>query len=86
MSSRRRAVSNQRWNNVVYVKVGICNVEQSRINFVYFYIDLNNVRQRRNNVVIFNFDFRKVGQRRNNFVNRNICKKLKHKFLEEEYM
>ena len=32
------------WNNVVYVSVGIYNVEQRRINVVYFNVDLN-VRQ-----------------------------------------
>ena len=69
MTSRRRTMSNQCLNNVVYVNVEIYNVEQRRINVVYFNVDLNSIRQRRNNVVIFNVDFHNVEQRRNNVVN-----------------
>ena len=76
MTSRRRTTSNQRWNNVAYVNVGIWNVEQRRINVVYFNVDLNNVRQRRNNVVIFNVDLHNVEPRRNNVVNMTIKNKL----------
>ena len=49
MMSRRRTTSNQRWNNVVYVNVEICNV-------VYFSLDINNVAQCQNNIVIFNVE------------------------------
>ena len=59
--SRRRTTSNQRWNNVADVNVGIYNVDQRRINIVYFKDDLNNVRQRGNNVIIVMFDFHKLG-------------------------
>ena len=79
MTSRRRTTSNQRWNNVAYVNVGIYNVEQRRINVVYFNVDLNNVRQRRNNVVIFNVDLHNVEPRRNNVVNMTIKNKLRVK-------
>ena len=34
MTSRRGTAFNQRWNNIVYVNVGIYNVKQSQINFV----------------------------------------------------
>ena len=51
MTSQRRTTSDQRWSNVAYVNVGICNVEQSRINVVIFNVDLHNVELRRNNVV-----------------------------------
>ena len=66
-----------RWNNVLYLNVGIYNVEQRRINVVYFNVDWNNVRQRQNNVVIFNTDFHNFGQRRNNVMNMTIWKKRK---------
>ena len=46
MTSRRRATSNQRWNNIVYVNVDIYNVEQRWNNVVFFNVELNNVRQR----------------------------------------
>ena len=76
-TSRRGATSNQRWSNVVYFNVGICNVEQRWINVVYFNVDINNVRQRRNNIVIFNVDMNNVGKRRNNVVKMTISKKNK---------
>ena len=69
MTSKRCTMSNQRWNNFVYVKVEIYNVEQRRINVFHFNIGFNNVRQRRNNVVIFKEDFHNVGQHWNNVVN-----------------
>ena len=59
--SRRSTTSNQRWNNVADVNVGIYNVDQRWINIVYFKDDLNNVRQRGNNVIIVNVDFHKLG-------------------------
>ena len=77
MTSRRRTTSNQRWNNVVYLNVGIYNVEQRRINVAYFNVDVNNVRQRRNNVVLFNFEFYNIGQCGNNVVKMTISKKNK---------
>ena len=49
VTSRRRLISNQRWNNVVYVIVEIYNFEQLQIN-----IDINNVMQSWNNALIFN--------------------------------
>ena len=58
MTLPRGTTSNQRWNNVVYVKVETYNVEQRRIN-----VDDNKVRQHRNNVVIFNIEFHNVDQR-----------------------
>ena len=70
-------MSNQCWNNVVYVNVEIYNVEQLQIKVVNFIVDTNNVRQRRNNAVIFNVEFHNVDQRRNNVVNITIIKKLK---------
>ena len=76
-TSRRGATSNQRWNNVVYFNVGICNVKQRWINVVYFNVDINNVRQRRNNIVIFNVDMNNVGKRRNNVVKMTVSKKSK---------
>ena len=76
-TSRRGATSNQRWNNVVYFNVGICNVEQRWINVVYFNVDIKNVRQRRNNIVIFNVDMNNVGKRRNNVVKMTVSKKSK---------
>ena len=51
MTSRRYTMSNQRWNNVVYVNVEIHNVQPRWSNVVYFNVELNNVGQRRNNVV-----------------------------------
>ena len=80
MTSRRRITSNQLWNNVVYVKVEIYNVQQRWNNVIYFNVELNNVRQRRNNVAIFNVDFHNVGQRRNNVGNMTIWKKIKSTF------
>ena len=77
MTSRRWTVSNQRWNNVVYVHVEIYNIEQRQINVVYFNVDINNVRQRRNNVVILNVEFRNGDQRRNNTLYMNIFEKVK---------
>ena len=77
MTSRRWTISNQRWNNVVYVHVEIYNVEQRQINVVHFNIDINNVRQRRNNIVILNIEFHNVDQRRNNVLYMTIFKKLK---------
>ena len=74
MTPRRRTTSNQSWNNVVYVNVGIYNVEQCRINLFYFNVDLNNVRQRRHNVDIFNVDLHNVEPRWNNVVNMTIEK------------
>ena len=82
MTSRRRTTSNQRWNNVVYLNVGIYNVEQRRINVAYFNVDVNNVRQRRNNVVLFNVEFYNVGQRGNNVVKMTISKKNKKKSFQ----
>ena len=52
MTSQSRTMSNQLWNNVVYVKDEIYKVEQRQINGVYFSVDINNVIQRRNNAVI----------------------------------
>ena len=75
MTSRRRTASNQRWNNVVYVKVVIHNFQQRWNNVVYVKVELNNVRQRRNNAVIFNVDFHNVGQRRINVADMTIWKK-----------
>ena len=66
MTLRRWATSNQRWNNVAYVKLGIYMVKQRRINVFYFKVDINNVRQHRNNAVIFIVEFYKVGQRYSN--------------------
>ena len=77
MTSPRRTMSNQRWNNFAYVNVEIYNVEQRQINFVSFNIDISNVRQRWNNAVIFNVEFHDVDQRRSNIVNMTIFKKLK---------
>ena len=77
MASRRQTMSNQRWNNVVYVNVAIYNVEQRQINALYFNVYINNVRKRRSNVFIFNPDFHNVDQRRNNVVNMAIFKKLR---------
>ena len=42
-TSWRGATSNQRWNNFVYVNVGIFNIERLWINVVYFNVDINNV-------------------------------------------
>ena len=60
-------MSNQRWNNAVYVKVEIYNVEQRQINVVYFNVE----------TMLFNVKFHKVDQRRNSVVNMTIFKKLK---------
>ena len=54
----------QRWNNVVYGKIEIHNVEQRRIKVVHFNVDSNNVRQLQNNVVIFDVEFHNVDQSR----------------------
>ena len=71
-------MSNQRWNNVVYVNVEIYNVEQRQINIIYFKVDINNVRQCPNNAVIFNVEFQNVDQRQNNvIVNVTIFRNLK---------
>ena len=77
MMSRLLKMSDQRWNNVLLVKVEIYNVEQRHINVLFFNVDLNNFRQRQNNVVISNIGFQNVDQRRNNVVNMTIFKKLK---------
>ena len=63
LTSRRRTLSNQRWNNVVYVNVKIYNFEQRPINVVCFNIDINNVRQRRNNDVILNVEFHLINDK-----------------------
>ena len=76
MTSGRRTIQHR--NNVVYVNVGIYNVEQRRINVAYFNVDLNNVRQRRNNNVIFNVNLHNVEPLRNNIVNMTI-NKMKNK-------
>ena len=68
-------MSNQRWNNVLYVNIEIQNVEQRRIINV-FNVDINNVKKRSNNVIIFNVEFYNVDHRQNNVVNMTICKKL----------
>ena len=70
-------MSNQHWNNVVYINVEIYNVEQRRINVVCFNVDINEIRQRQNNGVIFNVEFCNVDQRQNNVVNMTIFRKLK---------
>ena len=57
MTSRRRTMPNQRYNNVVYVSVEIYIVLQRWNMVVYFNVELNNVKQCQNNVVIFNVDF-----------------------------
>ena len=76
MTSRRGAMSNQCWNNIVNVNIEIFNVEQRQTNVVYFNFDVN-VRQRRNNAVTFNVEFHDIDQRRNNVVSAIIFKKLK---------
>ena len=53
--SRCRKLSNQRWNNVVYLFVEIYNVEQRQVNVVFFSVDINNVRQCWNNFCYFQF-------------------------------
>ena len=68
MTSRRGTTSSQRWNNVVYMNVGI---------WTYFNVDINNVRRSRNNVVIFNVQFYNVGKSRNNVVKMTISKNNK---------
>ena len=70
-------MSNQLWDNVVYVNVEIYNIEQRQINIAYFSVDVNNVRQRRDKAVIFNVEFDNVDQRLNNFVNMTIFRNLK---------
>ena len=72
MTSPHQTTSNQRWNNVVYVNVGIYNHEQRPINAAYFDIDWNNVKQRG-----INADFQNVGQHRNNVMNVIMGKKFK---------
>ena len=81
---KRRTLSNQHWNNVVYANLEIYNVEQRRNNVekrqnnvVYFIVDINNIRQRWNNVATFNLEFHNVDQRQDNVVNMTIHKKLK---------
>ena len=70
-------ISNQRWNNVVYVPAEIYKVEQRQINVVYFNVDTNNVRQHWNNVVILNIEFHNVDRLRNKVLDMTIFKKLK---------
>ena len=70
-------MSNQLWDNVVYVNVEIYNIEQRQINIAYFSVDVNNVRQRRDKAVIFNVEFDNVDQRLNNFVNMTIFRNWK---------
>ena len=58
MTLQRRATSNQRWNNVVYVNVEICNVEQRQINTVYEYVNMTiwkemKIKPRVKNKIIF---------------------------------
>ena len=77
MTSRRRAMSNERWNNVAYSNIGIYDVEQRQNNVVYLNFDINNVRQRRNNAVFFQVEFHKVDQRRKNIVKMAIFKRMK---------
>ena len=84
MTSPPRAMSNQCWNNIVFLNAEIYTVEQRRINVVYFNVDINNVRQRQNNVVIFNVKFYKVDQRRNNVVNMTINKKVFFEFKKKK--
>ena len=48
-----RCLSMSNWNNVVYVNIGIYNVEQRRTKVVYFKFDVNKVRVYRNNFVPF---------------------------------
>ena len=55
-------MSDQHWNNVLYVKV---NVEPHRIKFVYLNDDMN-VTQRQNNVIIFDVEFHSFDQHRKN--------------------
>ena len=75
-TSRRGAMSNQCWNNVLYFKVGICNVERRWINAVYINVDIYNVIQPRNKFVIFNVDMNNVVKFWNN-VKMTISKKNK---------
>ena len=75
----KSVTSNQRWNNVLYINIGIYNVELRRINVVYFNNDINNVRQHWKNFVIFKVEFHNAGQRQKNVVNMTICEKLKNK-------
>ena len=63
----------------MYFNVGICNVEQRRINVVFFNFDMSNVRQRLNNIAIFNVEFHNVGKSRNNVVKMTILKRTKKK-------
>ena len=62
MTLQRWTMSDQHWNNVLYVKV---NVEPHRIKFVYLNDDMN-VTQRQNNVIIFDVEFHSFDQRRKN--------------------
>ena len=84
MTSRRGTTSNQLWNDVIYVNVGIFNVEQRWINILHFNVDLN-VRQRQNNVVIFNVELHNVEPRRDNVGNMTI-KKWKINFEFQEHI
>ena len=77
MMSRHLSMSNQHWNNVVYVNVEIYNIEHCQINIVYFKCDINKVRQHPNNAVIFNAEFHNVDQCQNYAVNLTIFKKSK---------
>ena len=62
MTLQRWTMSDQHWNNVLYVKV---NVEPHRIKFVYLNDDMN-VTQRQNNVIIFDVEFHSFDQHRKN--------------------
>ena len=62
MTSLRATTSNQRWNSVVYVNIGIYNVKQRWINILFLNIDIEERWQRQNNAVIFNVKFHNVGQ------------------------
>ena len=78
-------MSNQRWNSLVFSKVGIYNVN------VYLYFNdmcmstliwttLHNVKK---NSVIFDVEFHNHGQRRNNVL--TISNKNKQKSFQNEY-
>ena len=82
---KRGATLNQRWNNVIYVNVGIYNAKQRRINIFYFNVFMNNLRQRRNKFDIFNINFHNVGQGPNNAANMTISKKNKRNKLKNTY-
>ena len=81
MTLRRRTMSNQSWNNVMYFNVEIYNIEQHEINVVYFNVDINNTRWLQNNAAIFNVD-----ERPNSFMNMTIFKKLEKKRASKKKM